>query len=138
MRPFLEWFFKSWLKHKWHVLVVGCKLGVPLWQLIVHDMSKLSVQERSYMRSWHGLEALSQEARFHHVRHNKHHWHCWVGLDMPHDYVAEMVADWIARCLVKGHWDLEQRLDELSGEMSWLTKCRVRAVLDRVRSIKWQ
>lgn len=33
------------LKHKWFVLIAGLKIGVPLWRLLVHDLSKFRPSE---------------------------------------------------------------------------------------------
>lgn len=135
----LRWLFNSWLRHKWYVFVIGTRIGVPLWQLLIHDLSKLHPAEcRSYMRSWYGLEKLRKSAHDHHVAHNKHHWQGWIGMAMPEDYAAEMIADWMARCAIKGHMDIEEHLKEIGHNLHWLTKKRLRTILERVRRIKWR
>lgn len=40
------------LLHKWRVLRAGLPLGVPLWQLLVHDMSKFSSEEWGPYARW--------------------------------------------------------------------------------------
>lgn len=102
------------LKHKWFVLVAGRKLGVPLFQLLMHDMSKLSPAEfMGYTRRFYGPsrdDADWDQAWSHHQNRNAHHWEYWVlrlpvagqgntafkVLDMPSRYVVEMIADWMA------------------------------------------
>jgi hypothetical protein len=96
------------LKHKWYVLVFGRKVGgIPLRQLLIHDMSKFSRAEfPAYRRrSFEGLSSKSpefQKAWRHHWLCNPHHWEYWANhadgwlRPMPEVYVREMVADWQA------------------------------------------
>ena len=112
---------------------------MPFCQLLLHDLSKLSSAEcESYVRSFHKRTKVSDAARAHHLSHNKHHWQSWAGKAMPEDYVAEMVADWIARCAISGDWDLEKWIKENTHDLHWLTKQRLHKVLDYVRRLHWQ
>lgn len=68
------------IKHKWFVLI-ACLFkvrGVPIWNAIVHDLSKLSTSEYSgYQRHFYGDKKNPQafdRAWFHHKAHNSHHW----------------------------------------------------------------
>lgn len=101
-------FFCTVLIHKYHILVWGWKLKVPLWQLICHDFSKLfnCTETRGYLKYYYpGItEQELSIGWLHHQNRNAHHWEYWVTRDdstfkampMPMNYVREMVADWIA------------------------------------------
>lgn len=69
------------LRHKYHVLVAGRRLGVPLWRLIVHDWSKFTRAEWGpYVRRFYGGGGNDEEFRaawLHHVQENPHHWEHW-------------------------------------------------------------
>ncbi len=104
------------LKHKWFVLLAGLRLGVPIWQLIAHDWTKLLPCELPhYQRQFFGnADRPDQFIRCwaHHQNSNKHHWEYWIPrtghsrcdppyldgqpIPMPMRYVREMVADWMA------------------------------------------
>ena len=100
------------VRHKWFVFLAGVKLGVPLWQLIIHDWSKFSPAEWSaYVHTfyapngtnWYKPGRAFDYAWNHHQKVNPHHWQYWLltmdtgtthPLEMPKDYAREMVADW--------------------------------------------
>lgn len=104
------------IQHKWFVLIFGLRLGVPLWQLIIHDLSKFSRHEAPhYGRKFFGdaSDPLGfARAWLHHQNANPHHWEYWIprtihnrqsssatpntSMRMPERYVREMVADWLA------------------------------------------
>ena len=114
----------SVLVHKWYVLVAGQLLGVGLWQLLIHDLSKFSPAEfgpfaRRFGRGTagalnHATEPKEWRDAFeHHWTHNPHHWEYWAGGDgsfltpMPTQYLREMVADWRgASRAYTGSWDI--------------------------------
>ena len=125
MGPYLR-FLRSLLAHKWFVLQAGRKLGVPLWRLLVHDLSKFSPSEFGRYARWHhgpeeGRNKWEWVAAWqHHLHRNSHHpefylvsWHgapdfyqvskvgevvaeCILVLPMPEVCIREMVADWHA------------------------------------------
>lgn len=101
------------LVHKYYVFKYGLELGVPWWQLLLHDFCKFSPTEcEGYVRRFHikdGSDYTMQkyeEAWLHHQNSSPHHWEYWVqrsyeepgfkALEMPDRYVREMVADWMA------------------------------------------
>lgn len=97
------------LKHKWFVLIAGRRLKVPLWRLLVHDLSKFSPAEFGpYARHFYGKPgfgdpALFDQAWVHHKLCNQHHWEHWCSrladgeaFPMPLVCVREMIADWLA------------------------------------------
>lgn len=112
MKPYLKLIWVV-LKHKWFVLIAGRRLKVPLWRLLIHDLSKFSPAEFGpYARHFYGGGGDDRgfaEAWWHHYFHNSHHWEHYVSRDpnergipaagtlpMPEVCVREMVADWLA------------------------------------------
>ena len=73
---------KSLSFHKMQVIKVGLVVGgVPLRQLLMHDMSKLSpVEFINYSRFKYGIKSIDGWAKawLHHLHHNKHHPEHWV------------------------------------------------------------
>lgn len=96
------------VRHKWYVFVEGLRLGgIPLWNLIVHDISKFHPHEwngyvKGFLCERHVAESMPDvcDAWMRHRKRNKHHWEYWImddGIEpMPYVYVREMVADWFA------------------------------------------
>lgn len=109
------------LRHKYWVFKYGRQCGVGVWQLLLHDLSKLGLTEFGpYARHFflyyganreHSTEDTAewQGAWLHHQKYNKHHWQAWIVLNardyqgiryqpqpMPEKYAREMVADWMA------------------------------------------
>lgn len=108
------------LRHKWHVLLAGLELRVPLWRLLLHDWTKFLPREWVAYRNWFyggwrqdhytgeseapaGLKEAYDCAWCHHVHKNDHHWQFWImTFDqggrhiLPMSDVArrEMLADW--------------------------------------------
>lgn len=111
------------LRHKWFVFLACRRLGVSLWQSIVHDWTKfLPVEWHPYVHQFYkpdgskrdvtrddgGLQTRRLDEAFnrawlHHQKQNPHHWQYWVlindedgtvALEMPIKYIFEMVADW--------------------------------------------
>jgi len=93
--------------HKWFVLTEGRKLGLGWWQLLKHDWSKLTWHEWSQYVQFHTRRVRDPKstadylaAWSHHVHHNPHHHEHWLlardqqALEMPTQYVREMLADW--------------------------------------------
>jgi len=111
-------------RHKWFVFVAGLKTGAPIWRLLIHDWSKLTLAEWGpYVRSFYGTEGRTPEVRaafnaawLHHQHRNPHHWQHWllreddgptVALEMPPKLIREMVADWMgAGRAITGKWEV--------------------------------
>lgn len=105
--PTLKYIWTT-IKHKWYVFNSGLKLNVPIWQLIVHDLSKFNIKRETvhYGRQFFGTKDDPigfSYAWNHHQKNNKHHWEYWIPasgrntnpLPMPRRYAREMVADWL-------------------------------------------
>lgn len=86
-----------------------------------HDLSKSTIAEYdAYDEYFYGrnksYEVVNnfQHAWLHHIHRNPHHWQYWVlinddpgegmvVLDMPYDYIIEMICDWWAFSWNKGN-----------------------------------
>lgn len=101
-------YLAGFVRHKRWVWAEGRALGVPPWNLVVHDLSKLLPDEwlpsvrHAYGRSElspAGMAA-SRRALDRHHRRNRHHPEAWLRhgepLPMPDVYRREMLADWRA------------------------------------------
>lgn len=117
------------VRHKWFVLRAGRVTGAPLWRLLVHDLSKLTLAEWGpYKRRFYGgrageLDKDHEPAEFmrawtRHWQRNPHHWENWLVLTdsgqlrptpMPDAVVREMVADWMgAGRTITGRWEVAE------------------------------
>lgn len=130
MKPHLQYLWYV-LRHKYFVFVAGLKYQVPIWQLIIHDLSKFSPAEwRGYVR-WLMMKDKSEVAKAefdaaweHHWLHNPHHWQYWSGgpegsflMPMPHHYAREMVADWAgAGRAITGRWEVQEWYAKTKGD----------------------
>lgn len=107
-------------RHKWYVYQAGRALGLPIGQLLAHDLSKFSPLEiRGYSGKFHdGPAAWKDEfpaAWAHHWHCNPHHIEYWRdfwgnpawAIMMPDELATEMVADWFAACReYEGYWPM--------------------------------
>lgn len=118
-----HWKYVKYLAlHKWFVFLAGRKVGVSLWQLLIHDWSKLLPSEWLPYAIWFsgephkdGDELAFNRAWLLHQNRNPHHWQFWLltydrgdteVLEMPDKYVREMVADWAgAGRAITGKWE---------------------------------
>lgn len=123
----------AWLtiKHKYFVFLAGRKTKAHLWDLLTHDLSKLTPAELPhYGRQFFGDKGDPYGfimCWLHHQNRNRHHWEYFiprtghnrctspypanVPVPMPERYVREMVADWMGasrayggKWPVKGEW----------------------------------
>ena len=119
------------LRHKALVLYAGIWLvgGIPLWRLLVHDLSKLFPPElgaysAQKIRGCCSAERWN-EAVHHHFQNNGHHWQHWIDGQswetvksgrisvMPKVFVREMVADYLASAREgTGKWDFSEWLEK--------------------------
>ncbi len=122
MRAHINYFLYV-IRHKYFVFLACMKLGVPLWQAVVHDWTKFLPSEWfPYVRSFYNPDGSKKnvktnagtidksktaadfsEAWNQHQKFNKHHWQYWllindedgiVPLEIPHHYLLELLADW--------------------------------------------
>lgn len=124
MRPHLR--YASYVvRHKWFVLRAGLRTGAPLWRLLIHDWSKMTLAEWGpYVHSFYGPELTAKVradydvAWLHHQHRNPHHWQHWIlregdgstkALPIPLKFVREMVADWMgAGRAITGRWEVRE------------------------------
>jgi Family of unknown function (DUF5662) len=70
------------LEHKFYVFIAGILTGTPIWQLLVHDLSKFSFAEVfAYGRQFFGDKGDPDgfaRAWLHHQNLNPHHWEYWL------------------------------------------------------------
>lgn len=91
-----------------------------------HDKSKYeSAEYDAYDAYFYGKNKSYQVVQeynyawLHHIHHNPHHWQYWVlindedgtvALDMPYNYIIEMICDW---------WSFSWKSGNLRGIFSW-------------------
>jgi hypothetical protein len=89
------------------------------WNIRDHDMSKYNMKEfEPYAKYFYGEEITPEiEKAFdfawnHHQKSNPHHWEYWLMfkdsgeikvLEMPYEYIVEMICDWWAFSWKKGN-----------------------------------
>lgn len=105
------------IKHKYHVLVTGLRIGgIPIWRLIVHDWTKfLPIEFMGSAKNYTGSGSpTSPDLAYgygwlNHENKWKHHVGYWIPrsgpfrnepLPMPPTYIREMVAD-----MMSASWD---------------------------------
>lgn len=117
--------------HIQNVQEAGRKLDVPERLLVEHDRSKWSVTEHdAYAKQFHGGGDADNFplAWLHHVHNNPHHWQHWIFpdgwtmngsamdgacIEMPYDYVLEMIADWMGSSKTyTDSWDMADWLSK--------------------------
>lgn len=96
--------------------------------IVEHDLSKFSAFEYdAYDKYFYGTKTKKVESDFnyawlHHIHVNPHHWQYWVlkhddepeeALEMPVQYVYEMICDW---------WAFSFKKDDLKEIFSWYEK----------------
>ena len=111
--------FKYTMIHKFWVMRYCFEFGL-YWQGITHDWNKfLPSQFIPYARNFFGERTREVKTSFKyawldHQNTNKHHWHYYVyidgdgelkPLDIPINYIFEMVCDWRAAGKAKGTSD---------------------------------
>ena len=111
--------FKTITRHKWLVFQGCAQVGL-YWQGLTHDLSKYSPTEfrvgAKYYQGTRSPNAAERqekgysEAWIHHKGRNRHHFEYWTDLNrttnryesvpMPRRYLAEMIMDRRAACMV--------------------------------------
>lgn len=99
--------------------------------ILHHDNSKRQQKEYSaYDAYFYGRNKSYQVVKdfnyawLHHIHHNPHHWQYWVlinddpeegtvALEMPYEYIVEMICDW---------WSFSWKSGDLRGIFSWYDK----------------
>jgi len=91
--------------------VLDCNIDIVKNNVEKHDDSKFSNEEfESYRQFFYPINPDKKNKNkmnygwLNHIHSNKHHWNYWVivdaegitALDMPVEYIAEMILDWLA------------------------------------------
>lgn len=123
----LQWMYEN-LSNK---LIDGEKMTDAIMNADIHDQSKWTVEEYdAYDKYFYGdhvrppeVQSAFDRAWLHHIHQNPHHWQHWVlleddpnigsfgkVLDMPLEYIYEMIADW---------WTFSWRNNHLMEIFDW-------------------
>lgn len=109
----------EWMKQNLPELMSNANYHV---QMLKHDLSKYDEEEyEAYDEYFYGKDRERPEVKInfkyawlHHIHNNPHHWQYWilhndepgegmVVLDMPYQYIIEMLCDWWAFSWKKGN-----------------------------------
>ena len=117
---FLEWFPDALTSEEWDLVRLHA---------MQHDDSKYKDDEYdAYDKYFYGGNRSYKVVKdfnyawLHHIHNNPHHWQYWIlkhddepeeVLDMPHDYIFEMIADW---------WSFSYGKGELREIFDWYEK----------------
>lgn len=103
--------------------------------IFLHDESKCSRQElEPYAEYFYGERTEQVKKNFNyawlrHIHLNKHHWQHWVlindddgtvALEMPYEYVVEMICDW---------WSFSHKTGNLKGIFDWYESHKEKMIL---------
>lgn len=122
-------YLKYVLRHKWFVFLGGLRYGVPLHQLIIHDLDKFLPRmwvpyvnqfyregapklRKGYYHNPDSANVAFNTAWMRHCMGSRHHWQHYamvsesggdpVTRPMPDRFVREMVADWSGAGMAQG------------------------------------
>ena len=140
----------EWIKENLPELIIPIS-GVDYEHQICfgHDTSKTDQEEyEAYDAYFYGGNRSYEVVRnfnkawLRHIHHNPHHWQHWVLinddpdegeiiLDMPYNYVIEMICDWLSFSIAKG--DLREIFDWYKGRYYYMKLSdRTRATVDYI------
>ena len=110
--------------------------------IYMHDQSKYSDEEYvPYAEYFYGkskskkVESDFNYAWLHHIHYNPHHWQYWVlkhddepeeALEMPEEYVIEMICDW---------WSFSHKTGNLSEIFGWYEKHKGMTLHENTRKL---
>ena len=145
-----------WISEKLPNLLINHDVWCYEWQISgAHDGSKYIEEEYApYDAYFYGRERTPEikknfdYAWLHHIHNNKHHWQYWVlinddpnegeiVMDMPKEYIIEMICDWWAFSWAKGNlYEIFNWYDEHKAYMKLSDKTRnaVEDILERIRN----
>ena len=131
----LEWMYEN-LSDK---LINGKKMIEAMMNAEIHDQSKYDKEEYdAYDAYFYGpserppeIQEAFNRAWLHHQHNNPHHWQYWVlvnddpiegtvALDMPDEYIYEMIADW---------WTFSWRNNNLMEIFDWYMRHQMYMIL---------
>ena len=109
--------------------------------VLEHDLSKYSAEEyQAYDDYFYGKKNKETERAFNyawlsHIHHNPHHWQYWVlkhddepeeALEMPEQYVIEMICDW---------WSFSFKTGNLYEIFDWYEKHKGMVLHEKTRKL---
>ena len=121
-----------------HNIFEDCEIPV---NILEHDLSKYSAEEyRAYDEYFYGKRTKEVEKEFnyawlHHIHCNPHHWQYWVlkhddepeeALEMPFEYVIEMICDW---------WSFSFKTGNLYEIFDWYKKHKGMVLHEKTRKL---
>ena len=121
--------------------LVDHKIADPLFDFSSHDISKYQVEEyKAYDDYFYGKKNKETERAFNyawlsHIHHNPHHWQYWVlkhddepeeALEMPEQYVIEMICDW---------WSFSFKTGNLYEIFDWYEKHKGMVLHEKTRKL---
>jgi len=118
----------------------------------LHDISKYGAEEyKAYDDYFYGKRTKEAEKAFnyawlHHIHANPHHWQYWVlkhddepeeALEMPEEYVYEMVCDWLSFSFKTGNlYEIFDWYEKHKGMVLHPnTRKLVEDILDKIKKI---
>lgn len=143
----------KWLEANLPELLANCDYRKQI--CFQHDLSKLDPEEYSYYDEYFygkskddpAVKLNFKYAWLHHIHNNPHHWQYWilhndepdegmVVLDMPYQYIVDMICDWWSFSWKKGNlmeifnwYDQHKDYMKLSGN----TRSTVEMILRKIR-----
>lgn len=154
MRDHLS-YLKYVLRHKLYVWEARRLMGLSFWRALTHDISKFTLSEwNPYVRTFYNpdgsckkVEAESEAfdlAWNRHQKRNLHHWQWWTllqddgvvkAIEMPTEYVQEMVADWIgAGMAITGRYGVDDWYEKNKTKMVLHPKTQAQVAYFLVRA----
>ena len=145
----------EWLRENLPHVIEMCNFGVEHQVCYAHDESKTDPEEYeaydhyfySGNRSYQVVQNFNY-AWLRHIHHNPHHWQHWVLInddptlgeiimDMPYNYIVEMICDWWAFSWKSGNLnEIFKWYDEHKDYMklSEYTRITVNDILDQIKN----
>ena len=126
-----------WLKDNLYEIFTDVSVSMMEAQINAHDDSKWSEEEyEAYDNYFYGKKDADVKAAFdlawlHHQHHNPHHWQHWLlkedsgkvkALEMPKEYIIEMICDW---------WAFSWSKDKLTEIFDWYAVNKPKMVLHK-------
>lgn len=146
----------EWLRNNVPDLFVDPNLKLKCDYLISnHDKSKYDKEEyQAYDDYFYGNRSYKvvqdfNRAWLHHIHKNQHHWQYWVLInddpneneviiDMPDEYIIEMICDWLSFSLSKDN--LYELFDWYNQHKNYMklsdkTRDKVEYILDKIKEV---
>ena len=129
----------EWIRTNLPELIPDDNLDNIVKAIYSHDLSKYLAEEyEPYCEYFYGRKSKAVEEAFNyawllHIHKNPHHWQHWVlmhddepaeCLDMPYEYIIEMICDW---------WSFSHKVGKLNEIFDWYKKHKDMQLSDKTR-----